>query len=154
MSFACHKASASRPRRARPSKHPAAASGVHVGFGSALPPSQGRLPITAEAASPSLTTDLETARRLADDGRLNEAAAICEAHLRESRVSAQAYYLLGLVRDARGEVGAIDCYLKALYLEPNHYESLLQMALLLQKNGDTARASAFKSRAQRLKLRA
>jgi chemotaxis protein methyltransferase WspC len=71
--------------------------------------------------------------------------------LRQSRVSAQAYYLLGLVRDARGDASAIDCYRKALYLEPNHYESLLQMALLLQKNGDPARALAFQSRAQRIK---
>jgi chemotaxis protein methyltransferase WspC len=98
-------------------------------------------------------TDLETARRLADAGRLKEAAEICEAHLRESGVSAQAYYLLGLVREAGGEPGAIECYRKALYLEPNHCDSLLQMALLLQENGDAARARAFKSRAQRIKLR-
>ena len=71
--------------------------------------------------------------------------------MRQSRVSAQAYYLLGLVRDARGDASAIDSYRKALYLEPNHYESLLQMALLLQKNGDPARALAFQSRAQRIK---
>jgi chemotaxis protein methyltransferase WspC len=103
------------------------------------------------ARSPS--SDLETARRLADAGRLTEAAQICEAHLRENRVSSQAYYLLGRVRDASGEPDAIDCYRKALYLEPDHYESLVQMALLLQRNGDAARAGTFKSRAQRLKLK-
>ena len=84
---------------------------------------------------------------------MNEAAEICEAHLRQSRASAQAHYLLGLVRDASGDASAIDCYRKALYLEPNHCESLLQMALLLQKNGDAARACAFKSRAQRIRLK-
>jgi chemotaxis protein methyltransferase WspC len=47
----------------------------------------------------------------------------------------------------------MDCYRKALYLEPNHYESLLQMALLLQKNGDPSRARAFRNRAQRIKTR-
>ena len=57
------------------------------------------------------------------------------------------------MREAGGEPGAIECYRKALYLEPNHYESLLQMALLLQKNGDAARARTFKSRAQRIKLK-
>jgi chemotaxis protein methyltransferase WspC len=85
---------------------------------------------------------------------LNEAAEICEAHLRQSRASAQAHYLLGLVRDASGDASAIDCYRKALYLEPDHYESLLQMALLLQKNGDSARARAFTNRAQRIKTKA
>ncbi len=111
-------------------------------------------PITPSAAAGAGvrgTDDLETARRLADAGHLRKAAAICEAHLSRNRDSAQAYYLLGLVRDASGEPGAIDCYRKALYLEPNHYDSLLQMALLLQKNGDTARARTFKNRAQRLK---
>jgi chemotaxis protein methyltransferase WspC len=110
------------------------------------------LPSGREAA-PSQSSDLESARRLADAGRLTEAEEICEAHLRENRVSSQAYYLLGLVRDARGEPGAIDCYRKALYLEPDHYESLVQMALLMQKNGEAARAGTFKSRAQRIKLK-
>jgi chemotaxis protein methyltransferase WspC len=107
------------------------------------------LPPARRPSSP-IQPDLETARRLADAGRLNEAAGICEAHLRRSQASAQAYYLLGLVRDAGGDATAIDCYRKALYLEPNHYESLLQMALLLQKNGDPARARAFRNRAQRI----
>ena len=73
--------------------------------------------------------------------------------MRESWFSAQAYYLLGLVRDASGEPGALDCYRKALYLEPNHYDSLLQMALLLQKNGEAARAQALKGRALRLRMK-
>ena len=98
--------------------------------------------------------DLETARRLADAGHLKEAARICEAHLRLSSASAHAYYLLGLVRDADGDPRAIDCYRKALYLEPNHYETLLQMALLSQRNGNSERARAFKCRAQRVKASA
>jgi len=105
----------------------------------------------ADRSFPSCAADLEIARRLADAGRLQEAAEICEAHLCRSRTSAQAYYLLGLVRDAGGDASAMDCYRKALYLEPNHYESLLQMALLLQGNGDLARARVLKNRAQRIK---
>ena len=104
-------------------------------------------------AAPALGTDLETARELADAGYLEEAAGICEAHLRVSRTSAQAYYLLGLVRDARGEPEALDCYRKALYLEPNHYERLLQTALLLQKKGEAGRARVFRDRAQRLRMK-
>jgi chemotaxis protein methyltransferase WspC len=95
--------------------------------------------------------ELEEARRLADAGRLQEASALCQRHLRECGASAQAYYLLGLVSDAEGDPGAVDFYRKALYLEPGHYESLLQMALLSQKNGDAARARTYKMRAERLK---
>ncbi len=119
--------------------HPGANSGLE------LPPS-GR-------PSPALPPDLETARQLADAGRLREAAEICEDHLRQSRVSAEAHYLLGFVRDASGIPDAIDCYRKALYLEPDHYESLLRMALLLQKNGEPARARTFRNRAQRIKAK-
>jgi chemotaxis protein methyltransferase WspC len=104
-------------------------------------------------AAPSPSSDLEAARRLADAGRLNQAAQICETHLRQNPASAQAHYLLGLLREATGQPDAIDSYRKALYLEPNHYESLLQMALLLQKNGDVERARAFKTRAQRVKIK-
>jgi chemotaxis protein methyltransferase WspC len=45
---------------------------------------------------------------------------------------------------------AIECYRKALYLQPNHYESLLQLALLLEKNGEATEARTLKRRAQRL----
>jgi len=100
----------------------------------------------------AVPSDLSTARRLADAGRLQEAASICEAHLQNGEPSAQAYYLLGLVRDASGDPTAQDYYRKALYLEPNHYDSLLQLALWSQKNGETALARRFKNRAQRVRL--
>jgi chemotaxis protein methyltransferase WspC len=155
---ACRKAgrAARRPRLARLSKRLPIPPELHPNgaFHPPPPASTGIKPLPAGRSSPFLQPDLETARRLADAGRLNEAAEICEAHLRQSRVSAQAYYLLGLVRDAGGDASAMDCYRKALYLEPDHYESLLHMALLLQKHGDPARARAFRSRAQRIKTKA
>ena len=105
----------------------------------------GDRPSTAEAKLP----DLDEARRLADSGSFKEAAAICEAYLVEQRTSAQAYFLLGLVRDASGDATAMDCYRKALYLEPTHYETLVQMALIAEKNGDALAALNFRRRAQR-----
>src|SRR5262249_6931366 len=97
--------------------------------------------------------NLEEAFRLANAGKLKEAAEICETHLQQHGASAQAWYLLGLVRDAGNDATSIDCYRRALYLEPNHYESLLQMALLSERNGDTARARNYRNRAERLKRR-
>ena len=105
----------------------------------------------AGGARRSLPEDLECARRLAEAGRLAEAEALCEAHLSQSRTSAQAYYLLGVVRDAAGHANAIDYFRKAVYLEPNHYESLMRMALLASRNGDTDGARNFRRRAERLK---
>ena len=97
--------------------------------------------------------DLELARKLVDAGKVAEAARICEARLKRQCDCAQAYFILGLLRDASGDPNSVECYRKALYLEPNHYESLLQMAVLSQKNGDAARARTFKSRALRVKNR-
>jgi chemotaxis protein methyltransferase WspC len=148
MAFACRKG----PYRVR-RQGPARLSKLSVHASEPRLMGETKAPHQIGNPSSGHHNDLETARRLADAGRLKEAAEMCEAHLRESGVSAQAYYLLGLVREAGGELGAVECYRKALYLEPNHCESLLQMALLLQKNGDAARAHAFKSRAQRIKLR-
>jgi len=95
-------------------------------------------------------SDLDAARQLADAGRLEEAAAICESHLHKEGPSARVYYLLGLLCDASGDPRASEYYRKVLYLEPNHYETLLQMSLLLEKSGDIVGARTFKRRAERV----
>jgi chemotaxis protein methyltransferase WspC len=156
MAFACRRADgngapAPRPRRVpkltvQPLASPPATNGNHHSAFADAP----RI-VTEPKPEDSAQMDLEAARRLADAGRLEEASAVCLNHLRERGASAQAYYLLGLVRDAAGDPTAVDYYRKALYLEPNHYETLLQMALLSQKNGHLAQARTYKSRAQRIK---
>lgn len=105
---------------------------------------------------PTADGDLETARRLADAGRLAEATVLCHNHLQRHGASAQAYYLLGLIHDAHpdSESGAAaDYYRKALYLEPNHYEALVHSSLLCAEQGDTASARVFRTRAQRVQQR-
>lgn len=113
-----------------------------------IPPPARRATNLRELARPD--SALVRARALADAGKLAEAAALCEAHLKEQGPSPEAYYLLGLVNDAGADASAMDYYRKALYLEPNHYETLLQMALLLERNGDRLAAQTFKRRAERL----
>ena len=98
--------------------------------------------------------DLEQAQRLADEGRLLEAAELCETHLRDGGHTAKAFFLLGLVRDAAADVAeASEYYRKALYLEPNHYEALMHLACLTEKTGDPAGAQVLRNRARRLKER-
>ena len=153
MAFACRKAGdtvaplpTARQRAARATKStpPLLASPKLFSHGTAIE----RRVLTPSAAQAQ--PDLAAARRLADAGKLAEAAAICQAHLDHQGPSAQAFYLLGLVRDSDGDPQAVDYYRKALYLEPEHYETLLQMSLLLEKNGDPAGARMFKRRAERV----
>jgi chemotaxis protein methyltransferase WspC len=159
MAFACRKPGQNLARLngrlspLQPSK-PAAASKTSSAIGQVQPMPMAVVRVQERPpANFKVPADgsLEAARLMADAGRLKEAAEICETHLRTQCACAQAYYLLGLIRDAANDPGAADCYRKALYLEPGHYETLLQMALLAQKTGDPSRARAFRNRALRAK---
>jgi chemotaxis protein methyltransferase WspC len=98
--------------------------------------------------------DLKQAAQLADQGHFVEAANRCEGYLRQHEPSATAFYLMGLVRDATGnhtEAGAY--YRKTLYLEPNHVEAQSQLALLMEKQGNSAGAQILRNRTRRLEQR-
>lgn len=83
------------------------------------------------------------------------AAAACERHISEWGPSAEAYYLLGVIRNAAGAVQeAVVAFNRALYLEQTHYASLIHLALLHERRGDRAAASNFLRRAQRLQQKA
>jgi chemotaxis protein methyltransferase WspC len=128
------------------------ATGCAAGAGSVQvqsPAVGASLPAESPNDTGSESDDLERAKGLADVGRLEEAAAICEAYLQLNKDSAQGYYLLGLVRDALDLPSAAECYRKALYLEPNHKEALLHMALLAERNGDNNGAANLRRRAGR-----
>jgi len=94
---------------------------------------------------------LEEIRAVADQGRFDEAAALCEEHVRAMGPSADAFCLLGVVRDAAGEVDAAAAsYRKALYLEPAHADAVMHLALLVERQGREAEAKVLWSRARRL----
>ena len=100
-------------------------------------------------------TELEHAMRLADQGRLVEAAKECEAHLHTHGPSAKAFYVMGLVRDASGShADAAEFYRKTLYLDPSHHEALVHLAFLLDGQGDKAGAKVMNDRARRLEPKA
>ncbi len=99
----------------------------------------------------SLVRDLALAELLADKGQLGEASEICEISLREQGPSARAFHLLGLICDSSGDQHqASEFYRKALYLEPDHYDVLIHLALLKDKSGDGAAAKVLKNRACRI----
>jgi chemotaxis protein methyltransferase WspC len=123
----------SKPRPPRPSETP--------------PP-----PVGVPAHGPAY--GLEQARRLADQGRLAEAAQHCEDHIRTEASSAAVFYLLGVIREASEAcAAAAEAYRKALYLDPNHYEALVHLALFHERQGDAAGARTLIERARRLAQR-
>ncbi|HEB57058.1 MAG TPA: chemotaxis protein [Gammaproteobacteria bacterium] len=93
---------------------------------------------------------LEQAFHLANEGRLAEAAELCESWLQRNEPCVRAYYLLGLIREAAGSgQQAEECLRKAVYLQPDHQEALVHLALLMEQSGDTAAAEVLHQRARR-----
>jgi chemotaxis protein methyltransferase WspC len=102
-------------------------------------------------ADSSAERGIDAASRLADLGELEEAAKCCEAHVLRCGPSADAYYLMGMIRAAAGVLSEADqSYRKALYLDPNHAEALLNLALLLEEQGARAEAKVLRARHSRL----
>jgi len=102
------------------------------------------------APKPSRETLLAEAQKWADAGKFDEARAACEACLREHGPASGTYYLLGLIDDAAGRDGQAEAfYRKALYLEPDHYETLFHLALLAKKGGDAKSFRQLHERANR-----
>ena len=95
--------------------------------------------------------EIGKAMLLANQGRLAEAERSCEEQILKHGSSAQAMCLMGLIRDAGGDVvEATRYYRKALYLDHGHQEALSHLALLLGKQGDTAGARLLHDRLRRI----
>lgn len=100
---------------------------------------------TAAGAAGALHAE---ALALADRGRFDDAETLCRRHLREQRPHADVYALLGLIQEAAGRPEeAEEQYLKALYLDPDHYETLVHLSLLYRQRGEVRKASLLNRRA-------
>ena len=105
-------------------------------------------PLTAKTDTACDT--LQTARALADAGRLAQAASAINAYLEHHAPHADAFYLLGVLADANGDANlARGHYRKALYLDPQHAEALAHLATLLELEGDRDGARLLMQRAAR-----
>jgi chemotaxis protein methyltransferase WspC len=103
--------------------------------------------IPGAAESPLL---LDQAADLANKRQFSEAIALCERYLRQKGLTAPAYYLMGMICQASGDLGrAEDCFQKTVYLDPRHAEALLALALLAERRGEVLAAAGFRRRAAR-----
>lgn len=108
-------------------------------------------PISKPPATPSFLFTIEQAEQLFDRGQLLEAAQLCEAHLKRDRADANAYLLLGKIyQELKRFPLAEQAFQKAIYLNPQFYEALIELALLKEQQGDIATATVLNARVQRL----
>jgi len=100
------------------------------------------------------TTDnerLASAKALSDAGNYQEAETLCLESLKVDGPSDTAYYLLGLIhQSAQHTQLAEEFYRKVLFLNPEHYETLIQLAWLRDNAGDQKAAQLLRNRASRI----
>jgi chemotaxis protein methyltransferase WspC len=151
MAFAFRKPETKRPSQPAPRAAPPARSVVaRLETAAAAVPSRAVHHTTISVPPPVVESDLEAVQRLADAGHFADAATAGEAHLNAHGPSAQALYLLGLIHGATGHrARAEDHFRKALYLQPDHLESLVHLASLLETKGDVAGSQRMRLRARR-----
>jgi chemotaxis protein methyltransferase WspC len=121
-----------------------------------LPPTSSTVN-SANGASETVNkkeTRLAEASRLADQGKLEEARQLCETCLQENGSSVEIWFLLGLINDIQGlKEQAEDAFRKVLYLNPDHDEALIHLALLLDQLGRHKAAQHLRDRIQHLNNR-
>lgn len=101
---------------------------------------------------PATLTDIQA---WANQGRLTEALAACQAYLlKTGEPSIEAHFLCGTLYLAlhQPEEAQI-AFRKVIYLDPNHYEALCCLAALAKKQGDAQMATLLQERANRVQQR-
>jgi chemotaxis protein methyltransferase WspC len=74
--------------------------------------------------------------------------------IRDGGANARAYFLLGMIAQAAGDRQRAEAhYLKAIYLDAQHDEALLALALLARRKGDVAGEATYRRRADRVRSR-
>ncbi|QEH31895.1 putative biofilm formation methyltransferase WspC [Aquisphaera giovannonii] len=123
-------------------------------------PSSPPGPPTAPPAPPSppaaeeVDSLLARATELANANRADEAIAACNEYLKGPRRSAAVYAMLGVLYQSIGNRrGAEDSFKKAAYLDPDHDEAHLALALIAERRGEKAEAAAHRRRAERARLK-
>lgn len=127
----------------KPSVHPGAISGSST---------RKMTKKTLAKVTPNINYEglLIKATQLADRGELDEAGWLCEKQLGLDPFSADAYYLLAVIREAQGHILVSQELLnRVLYLDPKHYQALIHLTGHAERQGDLAAATTYRTRAKR-----
>ena len=126
-------------------------SASRAGAPPARPSSAPPRPAPVQPAEDSI----EDARDLADAGRARDAEEMIRRIIVRRGPSAAAMELLGIIRlSLNDSPGAKRYFEQAVYLDPARSASLLQLALISERAGETVRATAYWDRARRATSRA
>lgn len=104
------------------------------------------IPVEQASNNTDTNDDYATASRLADQGELEQALKLTLSICHKDKL-ADNFSLLGIIYNAQNKTTeAEQAFRKALYLDPDHYEALIHLSLLLDKKGETHTSSLLKKR--------
>lgn len=103
-------------------------------------------PAANKPAGISKIVNISDAIKLANDGQLDKALDICNK-IDTDKQDADYFSLAATIQGARKEHGKAEAlYRKALFLDPNHIESLTHLSLLLDQKGESKKAQHIRQR--------
>ncbi|HBL54055.1 MAG TPA: hypothetical protein DDZ34_08595 [Syntrophaceae bacterium] len=121
-------------------------SAAHSPMAEAFDPHKQAKPVSKDTAD----QPLQEARRLADGGDMDGALHLCHDYTSRVGPVAEAYCLMGIIHMSKHDMNrAEDYFLKALYLDPGHYESLVHISLIYGQKGNERKAALYRERAKR-----
>ncbi len=112
---------------------------------------KAKQPPAAAPDVPKTGDSFQMAQQLADQGRLQEAATICERLLLADGANANTYCLLGAVQHGLGNLKrAEECFTRAIYLDGRCYDAIVHLSLIKEHRGDKSGAEVLRRRAARI----
>ncbi len=94
--------------------------------------------------------DSEFAKMLANEEKFDESENYCLLFMSKEQANYELFYILGLINSCKNNIDkAIEFYNKAIYLNPNHYESLFNLSLIFESTGQIEKSEIFRQRAIR-----
>lgn len=123
---------------------PVARMALHV-----LSPTQD--PLQSDEMQAERDAMLVKAQQLADEGNRDDAILACHRYISLYGGSAGVYFLLGILEVAgRRDDNAEQFFKKVIYLEPAHYEGLVNLALIAERRGEMQDAQRYWKRVRKV----
>ncbi|MCF6271119.1 MAG: tetratricopeptide repeat protein [Melioribacteraceae bacterium] len=98
-----------------------------------------------------LKKEIDLLKEILKDGDLADARIICEKLVTNNPAHTEINYLMGYIFDKLNLIKRAEEFLqKALNLDSNHYDTLVELSLFHEKNGDHDKASLFRERSFRI----
>jgi chemotaxis protein methyltransferase WspC len=111
----------------------------------------------SEAVEPKPPTRdelLHKAHELANAGHHAKAMEACHRQQQAAGPSAAVFFLMGMLHQAAGDLDRAEAsFHKALYMDPDHDEAFLSLAVLATQRGDDQMAEHYRQSAARVRSR-